>query len=219
MAAAAAPEPPTRMVNMNRLGSALAATGPESVDLLFVYNYNALMTLPDQERVRRGLEREDLFTVVFDPVMTDTARYADVVLPATTFLERTEISRGYGAFVLQRAEAAVAAAGEARPNHEVFADLCRRTGVAAPGDPESAEEIAAALLGSSRRGASLERDLARDGIAFLEEGPAPVQFVDVFPRTADGRIDLVPEELDREAAARPLCLSRRIRARPHTRSR
>ena len=200
MAAAAAPEPSTRAINMNQVGAALAQRGAGSVDFLFVYNANPLMTLPEQERVRAGLEREDLFTVVFDPVMTDTARYADVVLPAATFLERTELSRGYGAFVLQQAGAAVRPAGEARPNHEVFAELCRRTGVARPGDPETAEEIASSLLGSSRRGDALAKDLSRDGIAFLEEGAAPVQFVDAFPRTSDGKIHLVPEELDREAA-------------------
>ena len=200
MAAAAAPEPSTRAINMNQVGAVLAQRGAGSVDFLFVYNANPLMTLPEQERVRAGLEREDLFTVVFDPVMTDTARYADVVLPAATFLERTELSRGYGAFVLQQAGAAVRPAGEARPNHEVFAELCRRTGVARPGDPETAEEIASSLLGSSRRGDALAKDLSRDGIAFLEEGAAPVQFVDAFPRTSEGKIHLVPEELDREAA-------------------
>jgi len=199
-AAAAAPEPSTRAINMNRLGAALAEKGAGAVELLFVYNSNPLMTLPEQERVRAGLEREDLFTVVFDPVMTDTARYADVVLPAATFLERMELSRGYGALVLQKADAAVPPAGEARPNHEVFADLCRRTGVARPGDPESAEDLASSLLHSSRRGDALARDLSRDGIAFLAEGAAPVQFVDAFPRTPDGKIHLVPEDLEQEAA-------------------
>lgn len=199
LAAAATPEPATRAINMNRLGAALAERGAASVDFLFVYNANPLMTLPEQERVRAGLEREDLFTVVFDPVMTDTARYADVILPAATFLERTELSRGYGAFVLQKARAAVPPVGEARPNHDVFAELCRRTGVARPGDPDSDEEIASVLLRSSRRGDALARDLERDSVAFLEEGVAPVPFVDAFPRTPDGKIHLVPEDLDREA--------------------
>ena len=198
LAAARAPEPATRAVNMNRLGAALAERGQGSVDLLFVYDANPLMTLPDQERVRGGLEREDLFTVVFDPVLTDTARYADVVLPAATFLERTELSRGYGAIVLQRAEAVVPAHGEARPNHEVFAELCRRTGVARPDDPETAAEIERALLASSPRGERLAADLGRDRIAYLPEGPAPVAFVDAFPRTPDRRIHLVPEPLDAE---------------------
>jgi anaerobic selenocysteine-containing dehydrogenase len=199
LAAARATPPPTREINMNRLGEALEARGGESVDLLFVYNCNPAVTIPNQARVLRGLAREDLFTVVFDPVMTDTARYADVVLPATTFLERTELSRGYGAYALQHARAVVEPAGEARPNHEVFSELCRRTGVAKPGDPETAEEIADAILETSPRGPELRRHLRDHGIAFLEEGAAPVPFVDVFPRTVDGRIHLVPEDLDREA--------------------
>jgi anaerobic selenocysteine-containing dehydrogenase len=198
LAAARAPASPTREINMNRLGETLAVRGAGRVDLLFVYNSNPLVTIPNQESVRQGLSREDLFTVVFDPVMTDTARYADVVLPAATFLERTELSRGYGAFVLQQAGAVIEPVGEARANHEVFAELCRRTGVARPEDPESATELAEAILASSPRSAELRRTLDEAGIAFLQ-GPAPVQLVDVFPRTADGKIHLVPEELDREA--------------------
>jgi anaerobic selenocysteine-containing dehydrogenase len=201
IAAAASEEPATRLVNMNSLGEALAERGEGALDVLFVYNANPLVTIPDQNRVLRGLEREDLFTVVFDPVLTDTARYADVVLPAAAFLERRELSRGYGALVLQDAEAVVAPAGEARPNHEVFAELCRRTGVARPGDAESAEELASAILRTSPRGAHLRRDLDSKGLAVPAEGAAPVQFVDCFPHTPDRRIHLVPEALDREAPA------------------
>src|SRR5262249_36814349 len=149
LAAAGAAEPATRTVNMNRLGEALGWSGSESVDLLFVYNSNPMMTIPAQEKIRKGLLREDLFTVGFDPVLTDTARYADVVLPATTFLERRELSRGYGALVLQDAPAVIPPVGEARPNHEVFAELCRRTGVFREGDAESADDIARAILASS----------------------------------------------------------------------
>src|SRR5262249_22196406 len=112
---------------------------------------------------------------------------------------RTELSRGYGAFVLQRADPVVAPAGEARANHDVFAELCRRTGVARAEDPETAEAIGAALLRSSRRGDALARDLDRDGIAYLEQGPAPVQFVDVSRRTDAGKTHPVPGALDREA--------------------
>ena len=185
---------------MNLLGEALLSK-EKPVHLLFVYNNNPLQTLPAQEKVRRGLEREDLFTVVFDPVLTDTALYADVVLPATTFLERDELSRGYGALVLQRGRPAIAPVGESRPNHEVFAELCRRTGIAAAGDPETAEEIVAALLGSSREKEALAAALERDGVAYPGGLAAPVQFVDVFPRTPDRRMRLLPEELDREAPA------------------
>jgi anaerobic selenocysteine-containing dehydrogenase len=190
--------PPTREVNMNRLGRALGSETQPPVKLLFVYNCNPLMTLPDQEGVRRGLLRDDLFTVVFDQVLTDTARFADVVLPATTFLERREIHRGYGAYALQDREAVVAPLGEARSNHEVFAELGRRTGIAAAGDPENAEELAAAIYASSARGAAIQEALARTGVAEPPTGTAPVQFVDVFPGTDDRKVHLVPEELDRE---------------------
>ena len=198
-APAVADEAPTRVINMNLLGDALAVRGPGGIEALFVYDCNPLMTIPAQVKVRAGLAREDLFTVVFDPVLTDTARYADVVLPAATFLERREISRGYGALVLQDARAVVAPAGEARSNQDVFGELCRRTGMARPGDPESDEELASALLASSPRGAALRQSLDRGEAPAPAEGARPVQFVDAFPRTSDGKVHLLPEELDREA--------------------
>ena len=198
--AAAEPDVATREINMNLTGEALRTADPP-IRLLFVYNANPVMTLPAQEKVRAGLLREDLFTVVFDPILTDTARYADVVLPATTFLERTELSRGYGAYTLQRTEAVIPPVGESRPNHEVFADLCRRTGLARPGDAESASELEAAILAAHPSGRALAEALDAGGIAAPPSGSRPVQFVDVFPRTSDRRIHLVPEELDRESPA------------------
>jgi len=191
---------PARQINMNLTGEALLdRTRP--VKLLFVYNCNPLVTLPAQEKVRAGLLREDLFTVVFDPVMTDTAMYADVVLPATTFLERAELSKGYGAYVLQEAAPAIPPVGESRPNHDVFAELCRRTGVARPGDPETAEDLTAAILAGSPHAEAL-REALRGGsgaVAAPAIGGTPIQFVDAFPRTGDRKIHLVPEDLDREA--------------------
>lgn len=184
----------TRTVNMNQVGEALTGMEPP-IRVLFVYNNNPLATLPDQQRVRRGLAREDLFTVVFDAVSTDTARWADLLLPATTFLEHHEMSRGYGAFAIHRSAPAVPAVGEARPNYEVFGELCDRLGLSRPDDPRHPDELAGAVLGRSR----LAADLARDGIAAPEFGTSPIQFVDVFPRTADRKVDLVPAALDREA--------------------
>lgn len=192
------PEPATRLVNMNRLGSALLSARPP-VELLFVYNANPLATLPAQEKVRAGLAREDLFTVVFDQVMTDTARYADVLFPATTFLEHAELSRGYGAIALQRTTPAIAPVGEARPNHAVFLDLCRRTGVARPDDPEDIEAFEDALLASRGGNPEVREALGRSGIASPATGFLPVQFVDEFPRTSDRKVHLCPETLDREA--------------------
>ncbi|MGH9442545.1 MAG: molybdopterin-containing oxidoreductase family protein [Thermoanaerobaculia bacterium] len=199
LAAAREPEPPTRIVNMNRLGEALLDFDSPPVQCLFVYNSNALATTPRQEKVREGLRREDLFTVVFDSVLTDTARYADVVLPATTFLEHHEMSRGYGVYRLFDSPPVALPAGEARSNPEVFADLCRRTGVARPGDPETAAQLGAAILESHPRGRDFLESIARDGVASPVFGTAPVQWVDVLPNTPDAKAHLFPDDLDRQA--------------------
>jgi anaerobic selenocysteine-containing dehydrogenase len=199
LSAAGEPESATRVVNMNELGQALGAGARPPVRLLFVYNSNALATSPRQDLVRSGLSREDLFTVVFDAVRTDTALWADVVLPATTFLEHRELSRGYGAFILHDSPAAAAPAGEARPNYDVFAQLVRRTGLARPEDVEGAAELTRAILARSPRRDDLRASLDQTGVAFPESGRHPIQFVDVFPRTPDGKARLFPDELDREA--------------------
>ncbi|KAB2958669.1 MAG: molybdopterin-dependent oxidoreductase, partial [Thermoanaerobaculia bacterium] len=195
----AGPEAATRVVNMNRLGEALTSLADPPVRVLFVYDSNALATSPHQNLIRRGLEREDLFTVVFDAVATDTARFADVVLPATTFLEHRELARGYGAFVLQAGAPVIPRVGEARPNFEVFAELALACGVATRDEIPTEDEAERRLLDSTGRGELLRAELARRGWAAPAAGERPVQFVDVFPRTADGHIHLVPEELDREA--------------------
>jgi anaerobic selenocysteine-containing dehydrogenase len=188
-----------REVNMNLLGETLLGRNGPPIEMLFVYNANPLATIPNQGKVEAGLSREDLFTVVFDPILTDTALYADVVLPAATFLERDEMSRGYGAMVLQEARAVIPPVGESRPNHDVFAELTRRAGLARPEDPESATEMKEEILRGSRSGEDIRRALDTSGIAFPGGNPAPVQFVDIFPLTADRKIHLVPVELDREA--------------------
>ncbi len=194
--AVAEPPPATRMINMNRMGRTLLE-GEPPVRVLFVYNCNPLMTLPNQEAVRRGLAREDLFTIVFEQVWTDTARWADLVLPATHFLEHAELVRGYGSYVLQESRPVVVPAGEARPNPEVFAALVERLGLDRPGDPSTAEELTSALLGRFER---IRGELDRDGLAVPDFGGAPIQFLDAFPQTPDRKVHLVPEALDRESA-------------------
>ncbi|KAB2961341.1 MAG: molybdopterin-dependent oxidoreductase [Thermoanaerobaculia bacterium] len=191
--------PPPRTINMNLLGEALRAEAEPPVRLLFVYNSNALATTPDQNAVRRGLAREDLFTVVFDAVATDTAAWADLLLPATTFVEHRELSRGYGAYALQLGEPVLPAVGEARGNYRVFGDLAVRCGVARREEIPAEAAWVEALLDSTGKGDALRAELAERGLGTPPDGEAPVQFVDVFPRTADRRVDLVPDELDREA--------------------
>ncbi len=192
-----ADEPASRVINMNHLGRTLLEASDPPVTVLFVYNCNPLATMPDQNRVRRGLEREDLATIVFDQVMTDTARYADVVLPATTFLEHYDFARAYGSISLQLAPPAIDAIGESRPNADVFGDLERRLGLAVEGEPADELEMMIRIL--DEMPADVSDGLRRDGRAVPPAGGTPIQFVDVFPRTPDGRVDLFPEALDREA--------------------
>src|SRR2546428_3422570 len=127
-----APEANTRLINMNRLGRALLEEKDPPVKALFVYNCNPAVTVPDQNRIIEGLRREDLFTVVFDQVITDTAAYADVVLPATTFLEHTELSTSYGTYTVMLAEPVIPAVGEAKSNEEVFGLILRGMGIDDP---------------------------------------------------------------------------------------
>jgi len=197
--AAAEPESGARAVNMNRVGEALLSARDPRIEALFVYNMNPLATLPAQGKVRAGLERDDLFTVAFDQVMTDTARHADVLLPATTFLEHAELRRGYGAMTLRRTAPVIPPVGEARSNVAVFGELCRRLGLARPGEPETDEEIARAILSTAPGGRDLAAELAASDAVPPDCGASPVQFADSFPLTADGKIHLVPEALERSS--------------------
>jgi anaerobic selenocysteine-containing dehydrogenase len=190
-------EPPTRAVNMNKVGRILTEPEGSPVNLLFVYNCNPVAILPDQRRVIRGLEREDLFTVVFDQVMTDTAMYADIVLPATTFLEHYDFARGYGPVTLQLGKPVIDAVGESRSNTDVFMDLARRLDLTVEGDPTDDLEAMLSILGNlpEKIGDGL-RDRWK---AEPPYGGRPVQFVDVFPKTQDRKVHLFPPELDKQA--------------------
>jgi anaerobic selenocysteine-containing dehydrogenase len=192
------PEADSRTINMNHIGRVLTGTheGPP-VKLLFVYNCNPAVTLPHQQAVLQGLAREDLFTVVFDQVLTDTALYADVVLPATTFLEHYDFVKGYGPLTLQLARPVIDQVADARPNADVFSDLTRRLGLERDGDAEGELETMLAIL--DRLPAPYGDELRANWKARPTFGDRPVQFVDVFPRTPDRRAHLFPEALDREA--------------------
>ena len=117
-----------RVVNMARLGEALTEFGAPRVRALFVYNSNPAAIAPDQGQVLRGLARTDLFTVVHEQFFTDTTDYADVVLPATTFLEQKDVQGAYGHYYVGLSEQAIAPLGEARQNVWVFSELARRMG-------------------------------------------------------------------------------------------
>jgi anaerobic selenocysteine-containing dehydrogenase len=192
-----ADETPARLVNMNHLGRMLTEPVDPPVKVLFVYNCNPLATVPHQNLVRKGLERDDLTTIVFDQVMTDTARYADIVLPATTFLEHYDFARAYGPISLQMVRPVVDAIGEARPNVEVFAELEARLGLDQAGEPRDELDMMLRVIDGLPGG--IGDAIRADVPAAPPFGTAPVQFADVFPRTPDGKVHLFPEDLDRDA--------------------
>ena len=198
-----APEPDTRIVNMNHLGRALTEYQDPPIDVLFVYNCNPAATVPDQRRVLKGLEREDLFTVVFEQVMTDTALYADVVLPNTTFLEGYDFARAYGPLSLDMGRPVVDAVGESRSNADVFGELCARLGVLEEDEPGNELELLVKVLDSLP--GTIGSDLRAGERPAPPFGSRPVQFVDVFPNTPDRKVDLFPAALD---AGAPLGLYR-----------
>jgi len=194
-----ADEPDTRVVNMNHLGRALLEYTDPPVQLLFVYNCNPAATVPDQRRILAGLQREDLFTVVFEQVMTDTALYADVVLPATTFLENYDVARSYGNLSLELVRPVIEPYGEARPNADVFGELCRRLGLL--DDSEPAGELDMMLKVIEGLPPHVTEAIREDRAPAPPFGTRPIQFVDVFPNTFDGKIDLCPADLDAAAPA------------------
>ena len=130
-----------RTINMNQLGHALTELDDPPVKAMVVYNSNPAVIAPDQTRVLAGLAREDLFTVVHEQLMTDTARYADVLLPATTHFEQTDLYSSYWHLYLALAEPVVAPLGEAKSNVEFFSSA------------GAADGLRGRLLQGRRRGA------------------------------------------------------------------
>jgi anaerobic selenocysteine-containing dehydrogenase len=210
----------TRSLNMTQLGRLLAGRSPQPgrgaaaegpleppVQALFVYNANPAATVPDQAAVLAGLAREDLFTVVHEQVMTDTALWADLVLPAATFLEGHDLRLGYGSYVVGGVVPVVAPAGEARTNPQLFAALARAMGFTDQPFHWSDEELLArAAAAVAFAGGPLETAAAASGLprGYDFPGPRPVMFETVFPLTADGRVHLAPAVLgDRPFAWTP----------------
>ena len=139
----------TRTINMSRLGEALTAVDDPPVRALVVYNSNPASVAPDRESVLRGLRRDDLFTVVLEHFQTDTADYADVLLPATTQLEHDDLHRAYGHLYVMYNRRAIEPLGETLPNSEIFRRLAERMGYDHPALRASDEEMMREVLASS----------------------------------------------------------------------
>lgn len=185
--------PGTRTINMVQLAEALLGELPAPrVQALYVYNANPATVNPDQRRVLAGLSRDDLFTVVHDQFLTDTARYADIVLPATTQFEHFDILGSYGHLYVQTNEPAIAPLGESKPNTEVFRLLARAMGL----EPElfevSDEQLADVALISSPTPkriplADAMEGMSRESLRTL--GPVKLNVPEAFAPFAEGGFD------------------------------
>jgi anaerobic selenocysteine-containing dehydrogenase len=191
---------PTRIINMSQLAAALNAVDNPPVKALIVYNSNPAAIAPDQNAVLQGLRRDDLFTVVLEQFMTGTAAHADIVLPATTFLEHTDIYGAYGHFHMQLARPALAAPGECRSNWQVFSELASRMGLQDPCFTQSEDDAIRGLLASGHpffEGITLE-SLEREHSIRLNispEGTSFLPFAEGNFGTASGKCEFHAETL------------------------
>ena len=138
-----------RVINHSALGEALTSAQPP-VRAVLVYNNNPVAVCPDSEKVVAGFAREDLFCVVMDSFLTDTADYADIVLPATTQLEHYDVHKSYGHLYVLGNNPAIAPVGESLPNSEVFRRLAARMGFDDPCFQDSDEDICRTALESNQ---------------------------------------------------------------------
>src|SRR4051812_3262548 len=173
-------EQPARTLSMTRMGEHLESG---TVHALIVYGANPMASNPDQGRVRRALEREDLFTVVMEQFPTDTADYADIVLPATMQHEHLDLHEGYGHMYLHLNAPAVAPPGECLSTMETFRRLARRMGLTEPALYDSDEQLARTFVGDE----TFER-LQERGWIRLDVPDPFIPFADGFP-TPSGRLE------------------------------
>jgi len=193
-----------RTINMSALGDALTAASPP-VRALFVYNSNPVAVAPESSKVVEGMKRDDLFVVVHELFQTDTADYADILLPATSQLEHFDVHHSYGHLYVQVNHPSIAPLGEALPNTELFRRLAARMGFDEPALAESDESMARALFRrDDPRSATLDFDgLMRDGFRRLAVPECYAPFAEGRFPTPSGRCEFWSERL-RERGDDPL---------------
>jgi anaerobic selenocysteine-containing dehydrogenase len=159
-------DPSVRMLDQSRIGAILtgereALQGGGPVTALIIQNTNPVSVAPDQNKVKQGFAREDLFVCVHEQFMTETAKMADIVLPATTFLEHDDVYRGGGHQYIILGPKLVEPPGECRNNHEVIAALAKRLGAAHPGFDMTPRQLIDQMLQMSKRGTLAELEANR----------------------------------------------------------
>ncbi|GCE28211.1 molybdopterin oxidoreductase [Dictyobacter alpinus] len=192
--------PATRSLNMNRLGAILTGEADPPVYSLYVYNANPVASTPNAGKVVEGLMREDLFTVVHELFETDTARYADIILPATSQLEQVDIHKPYGHLFLQYNTPAIEPQGEARSNWDVMRALAAAMGFQESWLTADANEIIDEVLTTTAArqpllaGLTLERFQAEGSIPLAIPEHERIPFSDGKFRTPSGKVEFYSEQ-------------------------
>jgi anaerobic selenocysteine-containing dehydrogenase len=189
-----------RTINMSTIGDALLETDDPPIRALFVYNSNPVAVAPDSGKVVAGFSREDLFCVVHDVFLTDTADYADIVLPATTQLEHLDVHSSYGHLYALANNPAIAPLGEAKPNTEVFRLLASRMGFDEACFAESDESMAAnAFVAGHPRMAGIDwATLKAEGWRRLNVPSPYAPFAEGNFPTPSGKCEFYSESLRRQ---------------------
>jgi anaerobic selenocysteine-containing dehydrogenase len=192
--------PPARTVNMNRLGAALnGEVRDPPIKALYVFGANPAASSPNAGRIVQGLGRDDLFTVVHELFLTDTADYADIVLPATSQLEQTDLHKAYGQTFLTYNRPAIAPLGESKSNWEVMGLLAEAMGFSEPWLHQSADEVIDEVLGATAAhnprlaGISLEQLRANGAVQLSLSNATP--FADGRFPTTTGKVELFCQRL------------------------
>ena len=187
-------EKAARKININQIGQALAMEGKEAVRGFYVYGCNPANTVSDQQLILKGLEREDLFTVVHERFMTDTARYADILLPATFSVEQTDIYRAYGYCTLGTGRKLVDAPGECKSNWDTFCLLAKGMGYSDDYFDRSEDEMLDILLSHPTKAIAETSDEAKEPLR--QGGSVVLPFSDHLAfGTETGKMMIVNEKL------------------------
>lgn len=193
------PEPAPRIINMNQLGRALLETTEPPVKALFVYNCNPAQVAPEQTKVRNGLLRDDLFTVVHELFMTDTAKYADLVLPATSSFENLDLYSSYWHLYIMLNEPVLQPQGEAKSNFTLFKELAELMGFEEACFQDSEEDMIRQALDNPRNphllGITYEGLRQNKWLRAQTNGIAPAY---QNPPTQSGKIELFSGSLEQQ---------------------
>ena len=152
----------SRLMPMIQLGHMLTEEVAIPIHMLYVFSSNPAITAPDQNKVRRGLMREDLFTVVHERFFTDTCKYADIILPATTSVEHDDIYNSYGHYTVGTGYKAIEPVGQAKSNWQVFSALAKRMGLQDSFFDQSERQLIEKIVASANVPDSLKADILQE---------------------------------------------------------